>query len=320
MDKDEKRDILRQLRDSFKNIRDKTIFICLTSSGLDGIDFKLKIRNFRLGYRPSYNVSYQNGGREKGSKQYQTFFNTEASDLIHLYLKERARLGEWGIKYQESKNKENPNRNPTELFKKDYDNGNFDYDWLFVQTKRKKDGTYQQINSNNFAESLAEARKIINLNNVTPKSLRKWFNSVLKSNGVLHEIVERMMGHQVKVPQFYIPTLESEELFTKDYVENMMEYTLLGYDKSLMNKEIDTLKKATSIFSKDNEDFRTQIKERDGAIDTLTDKLNTLTETVVQLQSMIMKGDIALSPRLPEVIGGDPEKEHIKFQDRVKSQ
>lgn len=90
---DKTKECIKQIRDAFENIRDRAILLCMISSGMDGVDlFKLKVKDFNEGYHSDDNICYIEGIRQKIQRKgiiFQTFFNSEACDLIHLYLKTR---------------------------------------------------------------------------------------------------------------------------------------------------------------------------------------------------------------------------------------
>ena len=213
----QKRECLIEIRDSFNNLRDKAILVSKLSSGMDDIDlFDLKIKDFKNGYYEQYNICYINGFRKKGGIYFQTFFNGEACDLIKLYLKLR------------EKNNENLSDNS----------------YLFVSNKIKN-GKYKRIAIYAFSESLKEIRKKLGLKNITPKSVRRYFSTILKRNKIEHEIVERMMGHKFNVSMHYETLFNDIEEFAKYYSEKIEILTLLGNGNrklTKIDKEVDKIK------------------------------------------------------------------------------
>jgi len=185
---------------------------------MDDVDlFKLKVRDYKLGLYPDDNVSYQESVRQKISRKgirFQTFFNSEACEIVDLYLKEK-----------ESKE------------------GELDENNLLFVTKNKSNGKYIKI-SRHFPDNLKTACNKLNVNNVTPKSLRRWFKTELSKRRVESVFIKRMMGHAVDVEgTAYEGTFDDSDEFEKEYVENIEQYTLLGNDKKLskVDKRVETL-------------------------------------------------------------------------------
>ncbi|KKM01165.1 hypothetical protein LCGC14_1797190 [marine sediment metagenome] len=89
---------------------------------------------------------------------YQTFFNSESVRIIELYLKERL--------------------NKT------------DDSWLFANNKDDS----KKSRTNGFSEALKIVCRKLDIKNITPKSLRRYFNTTLKRNKIDFEIIERLMN------------------------------------------------------------------------------------------------------------------------------
>lgn len=209
--KDKQKMCIKMIKDSFKNTRDKAILLCKKSSGLDDVDlFNLKIRDYFRGYYKDLNVCYLEGYRQKTDMYYQTFLDSEACTMLQIYFRERNERGEDILDKNGNLKREAYN------------------EWLFVSEKANSNGTYRKIKKNAFSENLKSVCETLDIHNVTPKSFRRWFNSVLKRNGINHEIVERMMGHKTKVSQKYNMVFEDPEAFTELYVEDIEPITLLG--------------------------------------------------------------------------------------------
>ncbi len=167
----DKKECLKQIRDSFNSLRDKTIFLGKLSSALDDVDmFNLKIRDFKNGYLSDYNICYLQGNRQKDGVLYQTFFGNEACNMIKLYLNDRL-----------DKINKKGNKILTEIPKKDY---------LFATNKNKR------MIERYFTEKMKEIIDKLELGNITPKSLRRWFNTHLEKNSVRTSIIRRLMGHK----------------------------------------------------------------------------------------------------------------------------
>lgn len=186
---------LKQIRDTFKNLRDKAIFLSKLSSGLDDIDlFQLKIDDFRKGIIGEFDICYLEGIRIKTKMYYQTFFNSESVRMIELYLKER--------KDTNSKS------------------------WLFSNNKDDS----KQCKQNTFSESLKIICRKLDIKNITPKSLRRYFNTILKRNKIDFEIRERLLGHKVDISKgsAYDEILNDSYKLAKFYSEKVEPITLLG--------------------------------------------------------------------------------------------
>ena len=247
---DEKKDYLKMIRDSLANIRDKAIFVCKISSGMDDIDlYKLKIKNFNMGYFDNYNICYIDGNRQKVDVYFQTFFNSEACNLIKLYFKDSERKGE--TLTEES--------------------------WLFVGN-RKYQGTYTQMKSHIFSDGLRQTCKKLGLKNITPKSFRRWFYSELKTNGIDTEIVERMMGHKIGVSEKYRELFADKtgEVFAKYYIEEIEHLTLLRNG----TRKISEIDKKVEKLEIENEVLRDSIR-------SITNKMKNLIEVVKGISKFI---------------------------------
>lgn len=208
--KDKKKECIKTIKDTLDLRRDKAILLCKISSGMDDVDlFNLKVKDFRQGYRQDFNVAYIEGYRQKVKLIFQTYFNSEAVDMLDSYLLDR------GLK---------------ETFTDD--------SWLFV-THRGKDGVYRKIKSNAFAKNLNIVCDKLNLHNITPKSFRRWFKSELRRNRVSSDIIERMMGHTASISADYEEMFSDEDEFLETYVEEIEELTLLGNGKSKKMNQIE---------------------------------------------------------------------------------
>lgn len=222
----ERKEALKNIRDSFSNIRDKAILLCKVSSGMDDCDlFELKIKDYKNGYYLERNVAYIEGNRKKSDTRYQTFFNSEACDFIKLYLNQRE--------------KSNIDKNSKKDIKTEEIEKITNNSWLFASTNGKK------MKRSRFSENMKEVCKKLDLNNITPKSLRRYFSTILKRNHIDYDIIQRVMGHTGAVSQYYQDLFEDIDNFTKFYTENIEEFTLLGNG----HKKLNNLEKEVSILT-----------------------------------------------------------------------
>jgi len=268
-----KKDYLKQIKDTFINILDRTIFICKLGSALDDIDlFNLKIRDFKQGYIKEYNICYLQGNRQKDGIIYQTFFNTEACNSINIYLKERERKGE-----------------------KIYDN-NGDYlkkalnFWLFV-SKKKTNNIYSKMQPRYFTETLKEVIEKIDLENITPKSLRRWFSTTLERNSINKGVIKRFMGQKGDVQdKHYNMILEQAKEgevgeFAKFYYEKIDSLVSLGNG----NQKVSEVGKKVERLEIENEALKDKLTNMKSEYDK---KLNDLEDFIKQLDQKISKGII----------------------------
>ena len=207
--KDHKKECMKQIRENLKLIRDKAILSCKISSGLDDVElFNLKIDKYEKGYYKDLKVCYIEGYRQKVGIKFQTIFNSESCYFIDLYLKEREQKGEkLSIK-----------------------------SWLFV-SDNIVDGKSRKIKSTAFLYNLKAVCEKLELNNITPKSFRRWFNSELRRNGIEREVIERMMGHKTQVSAKYEEMFKDIEEFVSEYIENIEPITSLGNGTNRQTKE-----------------------------------------------------------------------------------
>ena len=232
----------------------------MVSSGMDGVDlFKLKVKDFKQGYREEYNISYIHGVRQKIRRKgivFQTFFNSEACPLIYTYLKTR------------------PDKAPNDA-------------WLFI-SNRKINGEYTQL-KNQFADNLKDVCVKLNINNVTPKSFRRWFKTELSIYEVRKEYIKRLMGHKLDVEgTSYESTFEDIDEgigFDKIYAEEIEQYTLLGNGKKLgkIDERIEKL-------DNQNKDLIEQLANTNKANKEMIERINNLESKFRILDEAIKQG------------------------------
>jgi len=70
---------------------------------------------------------------------------------------------------------------------------------LAIQAFLEIQDTIKKQKISHFALSLKEICNKLNINNVTPKSFRRWFKTELSKRGVRVEFIKRMMGHAIDV-------------------------------------------------------------------------------------------------------------------------
>ncbi len=232
--KEDKKDVLKKIRDTL-SIRNKAILLCKLGSGLDDVElFNLKIKNFKRGYVEDYNITHMKGRRKKTHIPFNTFFNSEGTDMLNVYLKDRERKGE-------------------EIT---------DDSYLFVA--RKKDGSISKPRNNSFSEDLKKATETLGYKNITPKRLRDWFRSELRRAGITEEIIKRMMGHKCDVSAVYEQMFNEREEFAKFYAvdKDIDAITSLGNGNKKVTHlegEITDLKNTISEMAKENVQFREDI-------------------------------------------------------------
>ncbi|KKN34847.1 hypothetical protein LCGC14_0789510 [marine sediment metagenome] len=276
--KGDKKGYLKQIRDSLNSIRDKAILLCKMSSSLDDIDlFNLTIERFRLGYLPRFEICYLEGERQKDDELYQTFFGTEACKMIDLYLIDRL------DKINKSKKK-----NLSEIPQNRY---------LFAVKEKKMDARY-------FTEKMKQIVDKLELYNITPKSIRRFFNSTLDGNSINKGIIGRLMGQKGDIRDEHYNDMfnnakegEFEELALY-YVNKIDALVSLGNG----NKKITEVEKEIGRLNKVNEGLNATIEGLKGDMEDLTNSVN-------QIKEMIMKGDLSFITPLPNVFAKNQEKE-----------
>ena len=296
-----------QMRDGLKLVRDRAILLCMVSSSMDGVDlFKLKVKDFNNGYRKERNFCYLHGIRYKMRRKgiiFQTFFNSEACDLIRLYLKTR----------------------PDKTIKK------FEDAWLFI-SNRKRNGEYTQL-KNQFADNLKDVCVKLNINNVTPKSIRRWFKTELTENNVKIEFRKRMMGHALEVGgTYYESTFEDIEEgtgFDDKYVEEIEQYTLLGNGGRKLGK----VDKRVEKLEDQNKLLIEQLAETNKRNEKLENEFGNLVSEFRIIKEAINKGiliedfggiddfspnDKPIQPIMPKIIESKDGKKLVKdFIDKA---
>ncbi len=226
------------------------------------------MKAFREGYLPDYNICYLEGIRQKDDMLYQTFFGTEACESIRLYLKDRLN----------KLTKKNP-----KIVKI------LDSEPLFVSKNKKMNQRY-------FSEKMKEVVDNLDLYNITPKSLRRWFNTHLEKNSIKTSVIGRLMGHKGDVKDEYYNEMfehakegEYEELAT-DYVENIDALVSLGNGNRKYNaveKEIDDLKIINKGLELTVEELKQDKIENNKKLDDLTNTLKDTQNQITKIFSQI---------------------------------
>ncbi|MHA1583838.1 MAG: hypothetical protein ACTSWL_01165 [Promethearchaeota archaeon] len=225
---EDKKDWLKKIYNQFDSAKNKAIFLCMKSSGLDPVDlFNLTINQYKKGYFKGMNISYLEGNRSKTKEYFQTFFDSEACDAIYTYFKDRERKGE----------KLTPNS------------------WLFVVDKADRDGNYRQMYYTLFANDLKKVCRILNLKNITTKRIRAWFDSNIKKglDTELLTVSERMMGHKTDITAKYQQILKDPEEFAKFYKDQIEpKLLILGRSEYVkkINDDLETVHKTIEIQAK----------------------------------------------------------------------
>lgn len=250
----DKKEIFKRVRDTLKNTRDRAILLSKLSTGIDDVDlFALKIKDFRNGYFEDLKVCYIEGHRIKpvGNPIYQAILNSEACNLLEIYLAERKQVKKEDLDME---------------------------DYLFVNNKDHS----KKIGSSSFADNLRKTVEILGVKNLTPKYFRNWTITVLKKEGIPSEIVERIVGHKKPISETYEQIFNDPEGFVEEFADKINEITSLGNgnkkyarledkldilkgvvaDKEIqmnqMQKDLDFLLKATKEYSAFFKDFKSK--------------------------------------------------------------
>ena len=237
----ERIECLKQIRDSFPHLRDKAIFLAKLSSGLDDIDlFQLRISDFEIN---EFDNCYLEGNRIKSKQYFQTFFNSESVRMIELYLKERESLN--------------------------------DDSWLFANNIDDS----KQSRINGFSEALKIVCRKLDIKNITPKSLRRYFNTILKRNKIDYEIRERLLGHKIDISKgsAYDEVLSDEYRLAELYSEKIEPITLLG-NGNRKNTETDKRLENLEIMNKGLEQTLEELKKDNLKITNIVKGLKTFIE------------------------------------------
>lgn len=241
--KNNRKEHLKRIRNTFNDKLNIAIFISKLSSGLDDIDlFNLKIKDFKI--LDDYNVCYLQGNRQKDNILYQAFLHSESCESITFYLNNRLRKLNNNLS-QEEQLKELP---------KD--------DWLFV-CKRYVNGKYSKMKPRYFSEDFKEVCEQVELRNITPKSLRRWFSSTLENHSINKDIVKRMMGQKVDVrTEHYNLMLEQAkegivDEFAKFFTTEIEHILTLGNG----NRKITQVDKKVEKLEQQNRDLIEQLAE-----------------------------------------------------------
>jgi len=254
---------LKQIRDSFPHLRDKALFLAKLSSGLDDIDlFELKVGDFKKGIIGEFDLCYLEGNRIKTQMYYQTFFNSESVKMIELYLKERE-----GIEGKLSNDS-----------------------WLFVNIKTDKSGEYVKCKFNTFSESLKVVCRKLDIKNITPKSLRRFFNTNLKRGKIDYEIIERMMGHKVDISKgsAYDEILSDSYKLAKFYSEKIEAITLLGNGNGKI-KEVDKNIEELKAFNKKLVEQLAETNKKLKEMENIIEKVPKLLEAYESVKKLLSK-------------------------------
>ena len=258
-----KKEYLKQIRDSFNSLRDKAILLGKISSALDDIDmFNLKIRDFRNGFLPDYNICYLQGNRQKDGVLYQTFFGNEACNMIDLYLIDRL-----------DKINKKGNKSLTKIPKKEY---------LFIANNKQMIGRY-------FSEKMKEIVDKLELGNITPKSIRRYFNTHLEKNSINTSIIRRLMGHKGDIGdshynQIFEQAKEGEygelALFFSENIDNLLS---LGNG----NRKITEVDKRIKELENLNENLVSELNKTNEKNSKLEKQIKDIKTTQEQIQLLL---------------------------------
>lgn len=222
--------------------------------------FNLTIKDYREGYISDYNICYLQSNRQKDGVLFQTFFGNEACNILDLYLNDRL-----------DKANKKRNKKLTEIPKKEY---------LFTTNSKKK------MVERYFTEKMKEVIVKLDLGNITPKSLRRWFNTHLEKNSIKTSVIRRLMGHKGDIgDEHYNMMFEQAKegeygelaLF---FSENIDALVSLGNG----NRKYTKVEKQIGILEKENTELKTELTEN-------TEKVNELTKSVEKLTNMVNARD-----------------------------
>ncbi len=265
----DKKAIFKKVRDTLKTVRDKAILLCKLSTGIDDVDlFNLKIRDFKDGYDIDLGVCYITGQRQKphGNPIFQAIFNIEACELIKIYLTER--------KYLSQKHNE-------KLTEKKRINDN---SFLFASNKNP----FNKIKPTAFADNIRTACKTLNIENLTPKYLRHWTISVLKSGGIPKEIVKRIVGHKGDISSEYTQLFDDEEEFVEELSDKINLITSLGNGNIKYANLEDKLNKLKDISSEKD----LEIKELKNTMNEMKVDLDFLLDTTKKMTTFMNENKV----------------------------
>ncbi|QEE15633.1 tyrosine-type recombinase/integrase [Promethearchaeum syntrophicum] len=254
---EQRKDWLKKIYNQFSSIKNKTILLCKISSGLDDTDlFNLKIQDFNRGYFKKINMCYIEGNRQKTQARFQTCFSSEACDSIHTYLKDRERKGE----------------NLTER------------SWLFVVDKRFNDN-YSKMSRNLFYDQLLETCNLLDLKNITPKSLRRWYESNgskdLDAQG--SDLFKLTMGHSAVLVGAYQEISHDQESFVNWYKENIeSKILILGRNEYIKETNVKMEKITDTITSQ-----ATKITMLENINQEIIQKYSKIEETNINLKKQL---------------------------------
>jgi len=231
--------------------------------------FVLKVKDFEDGYFPDFNICFVEGNRIKpqGNPYYQGFLSGEAVDLINMYLNHRKEKGE----------KITPKSN------------------LFISDRMTADGKAKKIKDTAFSEQLNKVCKQLNIQNITPKRFRSYFNTILKRGKIEHDIVEQLMGHVGDVSKHYQDVFADTEEFAEFFSEHIEPIVCLGNGNAKYQK-LDTEIKA----------LREENAELNLKINDLITAVYTIKETVEKESNLHI--DLSL-----ESLGKRPIEKPKKF-------
>ena len=191
-------DIIKVLK--IADLREKTIILGITSSGLSIKDFlNLKVGFFKEGYDEETGITVLDLRRAKTQQDFVTFFSAEATEAFNEYLKWR--------------NKEKPKTAHPDILKGWEKHRVFsDDDYLickkyipdkYLETKDEEIRKEAEVGLQTVFRLLANragiAREKGMWNMFRAHKLRSWFYSTLLSNGCKQEYGEVYMGHISKL-------------------------------------------------------------------------------------------------------------------------
>lgn len=189
-----------------------------------------------------------------------------------------------------------------------------EYEIIIIDGKKKKreisrEYNYIQCSLNTFSESLKVICRKLNIANITPKSLRRYFNTILKRNKIDYEIRERLLGHKIDISKgsAYDEILNDSYKLAKFYSEKIEILTLLGNG----NRKITEVDKRVENLEIRNKGLEQTIKE-------LKDSMGFMSKFMLSLdQTFRVETDKDYTENPNDVITYS-EEEMKEFREKVK--
>lgn len=234
--------VLKLLLQNLKTLRDKAILTMMASSGMDMVDlFKLQYKNVKNWLDTDDFVIYEYVREKiKNKTKYPavTVFTLESLEYLKAYLKQE---------YPKKKDENGKETSEIDIN---------DDDFVFISLGKEKNNK-KQLTQFRFTDEIDRISKSIGINNVTPKSFRRFTNVMLIDSGIESNQRNLWLGHVSEIEDAYDLWSKYPEKIREIYSQAII-YVSIGDGYVKLNSQIEQLDKK---LKEQKEEYDVKIKE-----------------------------------------------------------